>query len=437
MYDTNRNWQSEIFRNMLNYERQHGREKFIFDVNQILNAYHDVRKNFEFLIYNNDPQLVAFIFSLISITHNKDDLSKYIKKENLSDYMRSIMQSNDEFNSNVYAHSFHKMPEKNLNIGENFVIPKSTLTIIYENDDWNIKEDFNLDDWIFYYDHNIISISKGIITSLKKGCTIIECINKKHNINRCIKINSGNIKQSNITEFFFMQVRNIIAHGRFSLLNSGGYDTIAEYNSFNMSTSDNRYHRGTQREMLIYDNNQLNIAYGGENSLNPKYVIFLAKTLYNKNDNCFSRFLDIFDRNNNLILIEREINSFSSKEKNDFETLIILAKFYINFIYNYDSYDKNNYNYDTLPIDNKLKNKLSNKEFIYEIRTAIAHGRYNYKNNVFNFWNFSKNDYNIKSFDLYISYDKLIDIIITKENYFYETMKYNPDELINNKKRVN
>ncbi len=33
-----------------------------------------------FLIYNNDPQLVALIFSLISITHNKDDLSNYIKK---------------------------------------------------------------------------------------------------------------------------------------------------------------------------------------------------------------------------------------------------------------------------------------------------------------------------------------------------------------------
>ena len=137
MYDTNRNWQSEIFRNMLNYERQHEREKFIFDVNQILNAYHNVRKNFEFLIFNNDPQLVAFIFSLISITHNKDDLSKYIKEEDLSDYMKEIIKTNDEFNSSVYAHSFRKMPEKNLNIGEFFSIPQSTLTIVDIDDNGN------------------------------------------------------------------------------------------------------------------------------------------------------------------------------------------------------------------------------------------------------------------------------------------------------------
>ena len=54
-----------------------------------------------------------------------------------------------------------------------------------------------------------------------------------------------------------------------------------------MLSSDNRYSRGTQREMIIYDNNQLNVVYGGENSLNPKYVIHLAKTLYNKDGNCF------------------------------------------------------------------------------------------------------------------------------------------------------
>ena len=54
-----------------------------------------------------------------------------------------------------------------------------------------------------------------------------------------------------------------------------------------MLSSDNRYSRGTQREMIIYDNNQLNVVYGGENSLNSKYVIHLAKTLYNKDGNCF------------------------------------------------------------------------------------------------------------------------------------------------------
>lgn len=436
MFDTSQSWQSDTFRKMLNYERQNDREKFIYDVNQMLNAYYNIEQNIEFLIYNNDPQLVALIFSLISITYNKDDLTEYIKKEDLSDYMRSRIQTNDEFNSNVYAHSFRKMPEKNLNIGEYFSIPQSTLTVVDIDDSGNRKIIYNIDDWEFNYDHNVISIDNGIVTSKKNGGIIIECINKKYNKKRRIKINSGNVRQSNVTEFFFMQVRNIIAHGRYSLVNSGAYDTIDEYNSFNMLSSDNRYSRGTQREMIIYDNNQLNVAYGGENSLNPKYVIHLAKTLYNKENNCFFKFVDIFDNYNSALLIRRELQNLSSSDKLDLETLILLSKFYINFIYNYDSYDKNIYNYDVLPIDNGLKGSLNNKEFIYEIRTAIMHGRYTYQNNKFNFWNFAKNDKETKTFDLTISYDEFIDIIIAKENDFYANMKYSPEELINNKKTL-
>lgn len=436
MFDTSQWWQSDIFRKMLNYERQHAREKFIYDVNQMLNAYYNIEQNFEFLIYNNDPQLVAFIFSLISITNNKDDLSEYIKKEDLSDYMYSIIQINDEFDSNVYAHSFRKIPEKNLNIGEQFNIPKSTLTVFDIEDNGNVKPIYNIDDWEFNYDHNVISIDNGIVTSKKKGCIIIECINKKYNERRRIKINSGNIRQSNITDFFFTQVRNIIAHGRFSLVNSGAYDTIDEYDSFNMGSFDNRYSRGTQREMIINDNNQLNVAYGGENSLNPKYVIHLAKTLYNKKNNCFFKFVDIFDKYNSAVLIRRELQNLSSIDKFYLETLILLSKFYINFIYNYDFCEKNNYNYDILPINNRLKGSLSNKEFIYEIRTAIMHGRYTYQNNRFNFWNFSKNDNKTKTFDLTISYDEFRYIIIAKECDFYSNMKYSPDKLVSAKKTL-
>ncbi len=428
MFDTSQWWQSDTFRKMLNYERENNREKFIYDVNQMLNAYYNIDQNFDFLIYNNDPQLVALIFSLISITHNKDDLSNYIKKEDLSDYMYSMIQTNDEFNSSVYAHSFRKMPEKNLNIGEFFSIPQSTLTIVDIDDNNNRKEIYNIDDWDFNYNHDVVSINNGIITSIKKGCIIVECVNKKYNETRRIKINSGNVKQSNITEFFFTQVRNIIAHGRFSLVNSGEYDTIDEYNSFNMLSSDNRYSRGTQREMIIYDNNQLNVVYGGENSLNPKYVIHLAKTLYNKDGNCFFKFVDIFDKYNDAILIKRELKNLSPIDKVDYETLILLSKFYINFIYNYD--------YDIIPIDNRLKGTLSNKEFIYEIRTAIMHGRYTYQNDIFNFWNFSKNDNETKTFDLTISYDEFVDIIIAKENDFYANMKYSPEELINSRKTL-
>lgn len=203
-----------------------------------------------------------------------------------------------------------------------------------------------------------------------------------------------------------------------------------------MLSSDNRYSRGTQREMIIYDNNQLNVVYGGENSLNPKYVIHLAKTLYNKDGNCFFKFVDIFDKYNDAIIIKRELKNLSPIDKVDYETLILLSKFYINFIYNYDSCEKNNYDYDIIPIDNRLKGTLSNKEFIYEIRTAIMHGRYTYQNDIFNFWNYSKNDNEIKTFDLTISYDEFVDIIIANENDFYANMKYSPEELINSRKTL-
>ena len=86
MWDANQCWQSDRFKAMLIYERNNDREKFIYDVNQMLNAYNDINRNFNYLIGNDDPQLLALIFYLISITYNKDDLSDYIKNEDLSNY---------------------------------------------------------------------------------------------------------------------------------------------------------------------------------------------------------------------------------------------------------------------------------------------------------------------------------------------------------------
>lgn len=434
MWDANQSWQSDKFKAMLIYERNNDREKFIYDVNQILNAYNDINRNFNYLIGNDDPQLLALIFSLISITYNKDDLSDYIKNEDLSNYMDPVIQTNDEFSSTVFGHTF-KMREKNLNIGEQFIIPQSTLTIYVPNDNGSGNKIFDINDWEFNYDSSVVSINNGVITALKKGCIIIECINKKYNGIRRIKINSGNIKQSHITEFFFTQIRNIIAHGRFTLINSGAYDTLAEYGRFNMPTSDNRYKRGSQRDLLIFENNQLNVAYDRENTFNPKYLIHLAKTLYAKDNNPFIKFIDIFDNSDDFVEIRQKLGALTLQQQKNFYSLILLSKFYINFIYNYDSNDKDNYNYDVLPINSSLKGNLTNKEFIYEIRTAIMHGRYTHQNNEFNFWNFDKKDNNIKTFNVKISDDDFINLFIYKEEKFYEDMKYNPDELINSRKK--
>lgn len=434
MWDTNQSWQSKEFKEMLSYERKNEREKFIYDVNQILNAYNDINHNFSYLIENDDPQLLALIFSLISITYNKDDLSNYIKNEDLSNYMVPSIQTNDEFSSAVFGHTF-KMQEKKLNIGEQFVIPKSTLTIYVPNDNGSGNRIFNINDWEFIYDSNVVSINNGVITSLKKGCIVIECINKKYNETRRIKINSGNIKQSYITEFFFTQIRNIIAHGRFTLINSGAYDTLSEYGRFNMSTSDNRYKRGSQRDLLVFENNQLNIAYDKGNTFNPKYLIYLAKTLYAKENNPFIKFINIFDECDDFIEIRQKLGNLILQEQKDFHSLVLLAKFYINFIYNYDSYDKDNYDYNALSINQNLKGSITNKEFIYEIRTAIMHGRYKYHNNAFIFWNIDKKNQNIKTFDVTISYDDFINLFLSKEEYFYDSMKYNPDKLISGRKK--
>ena len=75
MWDANQSWQSDKFKAMLIYERNNDREKFIYDVNQILNAYNDINRNFNYLIGNDDPQLLALIFSLISIGSSSSPFS--------------------------------------------------------------------------------------------------------------------------------------------------------------------------------------------------------------------------------------------------------------------------------------------------------------------------------------------------------------------------
>ena len=424
MWEIDNNWQSDEFKQMLFYERLHEREKFIYGVNKVLYGY--INNNFRYMVHYNDPQLLALIFSLISITYNKDDLSEYIKNENLSSFMSNTIYTNDEYNTSVMAHFFRKMPEANIDIGETFVIPESTL-LVYYNENGKSKKEFILDDWEFKYDHDILSIEAGKIKALKNGCTIVECYNKKRDRYKKIKINSGNIKQTNITEYFFSQIRNIIAHGLFTFANSGGYDTLKEYGSYNMLSFDNRYLRGMQREVCVIEENQLNVAYDKDNFFNPRYISYLAETLYAKENNPFIRFIKIFDNNNDFVSIKNELDVLYTKEKLNFEALLILSKFYINFIYNYDANDKKNYNYDNLNIRDKLKGNLSNQEYIYMIRTSIMHGRYLInKNRHFVFFNTDKKDSEKISFFTQISFDELKELCSIKEKDFKRDMEYDP-----------
>ena len=440
MWDVNQIWQSEKFKSMLLYERDNCREKLVYDVNKLLNAYFkmlssDTRQEASlFLIRNNDPQLLALIFSLISITHNKDDLSAYLGDPKLLEYMSDMIIIEDKKSITSFRTHSMSIPEKNMDIGESFAIPKSSLSVY--NVDLHKWEHF-IDDWRFEYDNNIVTVDSGIVTAKKPGSTIIHCINKKNGGGIRIKINSGKVRQANIGEFFFTQIRNIIAHGRFVLANSGSYDTLAEYGEYNMYPGDNRYSFGLQRELVLYDKNQLNIVYGSNNSFNPKYLIYLAKTLYLKDQNKFLQFIKTFDEETNAVsfidlfegrnpLSEDSPKKFTEDELNDFKALLILSKFYINFIYNYDSFEKKSFNYDTLTIKDEVKGGLDNHQLIYEIRTAIMHGRYTYGDEGFHFWNIDKKT-NQKSFDLKIKYDDIINLISQKEELFNNNMTYNPN----------
>lgn len=57
------------------------------------------------------------------------------------------------------------------------------------------------------------------------------------------------------------------------------------------------------------------------------------------------------------------------------------------------------------------------------------HGRYDYKDNIFNFWNIDKKNKNIKTFDVKITDKDLLKLSLTKEEDFYSNMKYDPREL--------
>ena len=76
-------------------------------------------------------------------------------------------------------------------------------------------------------------------------------------------------------------------------------------------------------------------------------------------------------------------------------------------------------------------------EYVYTVLIISQNKTYLYthQNNEFNFWNFDKKDNNIKTFNVKISDDDFINLFIYKEEKFYEDMKYNPDELINSRKK--
>ena len=427
MHDTNNSWQSQTFREMLNYERLHCREKFVYEAMNYLDFYQELLINKNLPYYENhkgDPQLITMIFAFISLTHNKDTLD--IDFEDYSLNLKS--ESNSVIN---YPVNSMILPEANIDLNDTFQIPESTLTAYYSDSDKMIS---NLNDWDFEYNNRIISINNGVITSLTRGTTLVKCTNKVTGTVKTIKVNSGESRNSHIQQFLFTQIRNVIAHGKYKIYNTGRYDTVQEYDSFNVLQFDERYKNGLWREIALEDSNQLNLAYGGNNYFNADYVISCAKQIYKIDNNQFYKFVkEFYDANNDAELIAKYYKQETPK---DLKELLLLSKFYISFIYNYDTKDKNNFDYTSLNIDNVSPTDMHNH--IYEIRTAIMHGRYSYDGNKFSFWNTSRNDPNTLSFSFDITYDDLEKLIKQKQTINNQNMIYDPNikfEIKENKKR--
>ena len=425
------NFGRNSFIEMLNYEKEHSREKFVFDVNQVLNIYLDINeKESMFDSVYNDPQLLEMIFSIISITREKDSIKDKLMNGDLFKYMCFVVEDDNRI---IPAYRMN-IREENLMSGDSFTIPEIDFTDDYYPDSIingkPLYKSDNIKNWDFVYDSNLISINGDKITSLKKGCSIIKLINKKTGLVRRIKVNSGQIRQSNITEYFFSQIRNIIAHGRYSIVNSGLYDTVKEYGSYNMipSDDDDRYMSGLQRDIILFEENQLNVSYDKMVKFSPLFWILLAKELYIGEEKQFINIINTFE-DCNRILIRRRISNYTDEELREYNVLLALSKFYINFIYNLDSEEKESFDYTSIPVSSEYKGDLTNKEFIYNVRTAIMHGNYTYDNQTITFWNNDKHDATKKVFEVRMLLKDLLLYSHVKELLFYSNMIYDPKVL--------
>ena len=449
--------------NIRKYCLDNSREKFIYDSNRVLNNYLKCLKNENFSIKIDDPSLMAFLFSIIIFLKEKDNFDNYNNKifENDIFHLKDCLnQKSENFNIlEVSVSGFEKIPNSGIELsGEQFEEIKkhiSNKALYYDNlelKNWNGH--INIES----QNNKIIECFTDKFILKRTGMALIKCSYLYGTKNLYIKFNIGNNKEKNLYRFYFEQLRNVFGHGRFSYNKQGFYTSkncFDEYIDYNGSFAEKAEYFNSRMvtKIVLNDENRLNIMYNGNNWLNISSFIknvinlslcdekILSENLgRNYSDYGFGSNIDfsyIFtpDFKNKFLkyiilffpfdYVKRDINVFDDVMNNksiDLYALILLSKFYINYIYNYDIFEKLNFNYDKLELNEK-----DNLSYIYMIRNSIAHGRYKYDERGFEFYNINKNG-EINFFRL-ISFDDFEILINKKEQLFYDNMNYDPSNV--------
>lgn len=399
---------------MQNYEILFARDKFVYLSNKVLD---------DVLETNNikDKLLLELLYSIILFSSIKDEL---FNDEYPYDYLFNIKEP---FNLNGLSANF-SMPELNIDTNIQYNINEIVKEFItkLQNQDYFHNDLFTLDlnNINIYCDDNQVSINDKNLIIQKKGVYLLNITCGDYNFN--LKINCGKISEKDISKFYANQMRNIIAHGRFLEIDSYSELNNGEYKTTNWITDE-------QRKIKLEPINRLNKDYNNDNYIRISYfinkVLQILQYQYQKENNIsITSSADV--KNLIKVSITKTSNSFFKIlgslyyniddliiDNKDIKAITLLSKFYINFIYNYDTLEKNTFDYSIIS---------TNEQYIYNIRTAIMHGWYKYDNENFVFW--TEKNGNIV-FRENISFNNLLELTNKKQTIFNLNTQFNINEL--------
>ena len=399
---------------MQNYEILFARDKFVYLSNKVLD---------DVLETNNikDKLLLELLYSIILFSSIKDEL---FNDEYPYDYLFNIKEP---FNLNGLSANF-SMPELNIDTNIQYNINEIVKEFItkLQNQDYFHNDLFTLDlnNINIYCDDNQVSINDKNLIIQKKGVYLLNITCGDYDFN--LKINCGKISEKDISKFYANQIRNIIAHGRFLEIDSYSELNNGEYKTTNWITDE-------QRKIKLEPINRLNKDYNNDNYIRISYfinkVLQILQYQYQKENNIsITSSADV--KNLIKVSITKTSNSFFKIlgslyyniddliiDNKDIKAITLLSKFYINFIYNYDTLEKNTFDYSIIS---------TNEQYIYNIRTAIMHGWYKYDNENFVFW--TEKNGNIV-FRENISFNNLLELTNKKQTIFNLNTQFNINEL--------